>query len=454
MISRSRRQKTRTERLKRQKRNAIKKHLSSFLTFAVAAIACGTAALAAPEITDRPTDAEMAALMASNGAFAGAVNKNEAFVAGEKTGIGLCSFAYKACDEHWNYVYGGKGQRMNTSVLTSIVLSNLNDARSPYLRDGYIASTMTQVGKRATDCSGLVMNYMWWAGDDSDPIQALCPSIGGYNANAMLEAAVEKGPISSMPEIPGLIVHSNGHVGIYIGNGEVIEARGVKYGVTKTRLSERGFRYWSKSPWIDYELSGIYEIAGRYVFLDDGVDIGKDRWVAKYVFGNSLAGSTYTPICDSSATFGGALPAVYDADATASEGKQLELVDRILAVIDTLEYDPRYGYKFEGHWYVIQVDGTGMPNAYINDPTEGEAPVEQDAVEIIQPSDDIAWGGTDSQPVQDDGPITYAPEPIGAAPNPVPDPVTETEPAPDPQPADDASDYETYEDPGEELSED
>lgn len=43
-----------------------------------------------------------------------------------------------------------------------------------------------------------------------------------------------------------------GHVGVYIGNGEVIEARGHAYGVVTTKLSSRGWTQWGKCPYIDY----------------------------------------------------------------------------------------------------------------------------------------------------------------------------------------------------------
>ena len=43
-----------------------------------------------------------------------------------------------------------------------------------------------------------------------------------------------------------------GHVGVYIGNGKVIEARGHKYGVVETNLVGRGWKQWGKIDWIEY----------------------------------------------------------------------------------------------------------------------------------------------------------------------------------------------------------
>ena len=383
------------------------------------------AAYADPQITDRADPGTVTALMQADPAFAGAMESGSRFVTGEKSSIELCNFAYKARDDGWKYVYGGKGQQMDSLLIDAIVSMNLGDARSPYLRDGYIDETRQQAGSRATDCSGLIMDFMWWAGDDTDPIRALCPSIGMFNANNMLEAAVEKGPIETMPEIPGLLVHSNGHVGIYIGGGEVIEARGVKYGVVKTQLSERSFRYWSKSPWVDYEVTGLYKVGDRTVFLDNGEDIGQERWIARYVYGDESQGTAYVPICDASATFRTEALAVFDAEeATPGADPVLEtpaadiiqmpadpevpqipasvweqvtdpnpqevlqtepalaevsastpvpeepesFADRMMALLDLLPYDPLQGYLYEGHWYLIMTDEAGNIQTVLNDP--------------------------------------------------------------------------------------
>lgn len=55
-----------------------------------------------------------------------------------------------------------------------------------------------------------------------------------------------------MPETPGFAVWMDGHIGVYIRNGEVIEAQCTAYGVVKTKLSERGWTKWLKIPNIKY----------------------------------------------------------------------------------------------------------------------------------------------------------------------------------------------------------
>lgn len=56
-----------------------------------------------------------------------------------------------------------------------------------------------------------------------------------------------------MPDTPGLAVWKSGHIGVYIGSGEVIEAMGTKYGVVKTQLEGRGWTHWLEVPGIEYE---------------------------------------------------------------------------------------------------------------------------------------------------------------------------------------------------------
>lgn len=76
------------------------------------------------------------------------------------------------------------------------------------------------------------------------------------SANGMFEYAKKKGlawgTIDTMPDIPGLAVRYDGHVGYYIGNGEVVEERGFAYGCVKTKLKDRKWLHWYEFPCIKY----------------------------------------------------------------------------------------------------------------------------------------------------------------------------------------------------------
>lgn len=106
-----------------------------------------------------------------------------------------------------------------------------------------------QYGKRTHDCIGLIKGYLWSDTPTSAPKYNAAQDV---SADGMLAICKEKGKIDTIPELPGVLVFSSQHVGVYIGNGYVVEARGHRYGVVKTKLSERGWKSWGKCPWIEY----------------------------------------------------------------------------------------------------------------------------------------------------------------------------------------------------------
>lgn len=63
-----------------------------------------------------------------------------------------------------------------------------------------------------------------------------------------------KQDIKTIPDVRGLAVWKSGHIGIYVGNGEVIEFRGVSYGCVKTKLSDpkRPWTHWGYIAGVDY----------------------------------------------------------------------------------------------------------------------------------------------------------------------------------------------------------
>ena len=113
-----------------------------------------------------------------------------------------------------------------------------------YIRANYM-------GLRTADCVGLIKGYSWY-NPDTGEIDYGSHGHPDVSANQFYANAVVKGPISTMPEIPGLILHAEGHVGIYIGGGYAIEAMGTRYGVVKTRVANRNWTGWCKSPYITY----------------------------------------------------------------------------------------------------------------------------------------------------------------------------------------------------------
>ena len=107
------------------------------------------------------------------------------------------------------------------------------------------------LGKRTADCVGLIKGYSWY--DTTSQMTILVsngmPDIG---ADTMYENATEKGTIDTIPEIPGLAVWKEGHIGVYIGDGKVVEAYGTTSGVIRSELANGGWTHWLKIPYISY----------------------------------------------------------------------------------------------------------------------------------------------------------------------------------------------------------
>ena len=50
----------------------------------------------------------------------------------------------------------------------------------------------------------------------------------------------------------GVALRSDGHVGVYVGNGNAVEERGFSYGCVKTKVASRKWTHWFQLPFVDY----------------------------------------------------------------------------------------------------------------------------------------------------------------------------------------------------------
>ena len=70
--------------------------------------------------------------------------------------------------------------------------------------------------------------------------------------NYIKTLGMDWGAIGNMPDEIGLAVRFAGHVGVYVGGGEVVEWRGFNYGCVVTKLSARPWTHWYRLPWTEY----------------------------------------------------------------------------------------------------------------------------------------------------------------------------------------------------------
>jgi hypothetical protein len=163
-----------------------------------------------------------------------------------KTNTGLVAYAKAMLGKP--YWYGTFGQ-IGTEALYK---SKKNQYPSYYVRSNYTQGWEHQYGQRVHDCVGLIKGYLW---SDTTTSTPKYNSAQDVSANGMLTKCKEKGAIGTIPELPGVLVFYPGHVGVYEGNGNVIEAMGHSQGVVRTKLKDRPWKNWGKCPWIDYSAS-------------------------------------------------------------------------------------------------------------------------------------------------------------------------------------------------------
>lgn len=164
----------------------------------------------------------------------------------DKNNLDLVKWAQMAHDNKWGYVWGSHG-----NVLTANELKKLEKTFGSHVTDKeeYIKSHW--LGRRTSDCVGLIKGYGWYD-ETSGTIKYGTNGMKDVTADGMFNAAVEKGPISTMPDIPGIAVWHQGHIGVYIGNGYVIHAANTYDGVIKTPITSSGWTHWLKVPYINY----------------------------------------------------------------------------------------------------------------------------------------------------------------------------------------------------------
>lgn len=136
------------------------------------------------------------------------------------------------------YWYGTYGQRASEQLFEA----KAKQYPSQYKAD---KSTYTKdYGKPVTDCIGLVKWFLW-----GDP-PTYC-SNEDLSATGYYNKATKKGTIDTFDKAPGRLVFKGGdktksHVGVYIGDDKVVEAKGHSYGTVTTTFTGGGWKYWAQ----------------------------------------------------------------------------------------------------------------------------------------------------------------------------------------------------------------
>ena len=169
----------------------------------------------------------------------------EVQAASNSSGVGLSAHCIKAYNENWQYVYG---------------------SATP----GYV------------DCSGLIWTYN---------------GVGGNRCD-MLGSSREWGYVSNgIPRIHGLGLHQPGHVGVYIGSNQAIDARGTGYNCVLHNPYSKSWVEWFKISGVSYPNTGWVLLDGKAYYYENGqyiVDTQRTFDNVTYTF-NSLGISDILP---------------------------------------------------------------------------------------------------------------------------------------------------------------
>ena len=153
----------------------------------------------------------------------------------------------QALDEHWGYIWGTAGEKWTAEKQKE--LEKTTDANRAQGRQ----YGSKWIGHRVADCSGLFS----WA------FRQLGGSIYHGSDTMYRKYCVNKGELSKGKRTdrgtlkPGTAVFvwngsSYSHVGLYAGNGIVIEAMSTLKGVTTTKVTAGKWTHWGEVTGVDY----------------------------------------------------------------------------------------------------------------------------------------------------------------------------------------------------------
>ena len=163
-----------------------------------------------------------------------------------KNNVDLAEWARQAYAKKWGYVYGTYGEVLSESILTTKISQFPEQVgeNEEFIRQHWL-------GGRTADCIGLIKGYAWF-NCDTGQIEYRSNGVRDTGSDPMLDMATEKGTIDTMPDIPGIAVWMDGHIGIYVGDGQTIHAANTELGVIMTPLAQSGWTHWLKIPYISY----------------------------------------------------------------------------------------------------------------------------------------------------------------------------------------------------------
>lgn len=150
------------------------------------------------------------------------------------TSVQLVTYFQKAVAEHWGYVWSLNGELYTRAMAEKYHADKRPTSKYRDPATYWLIDCARWIGKMAADCSGGIIGAL----------RTDNPKAGDKSADTLYSNCTKKGPISTIPEVPGLCVWRKDHIGVYEGNGYILEFKTTEEGASRTRVNERDFTNW------------------------------------------------------------------------------------------------------------------------------------------------------------------------------------------------------------------
>ena len=172
------------------------------------------------------------------------------------TAAGLVRYARWALHVPHVYLWDGNGHYLTTELMQKLAKQYPDWYKPDRLA---VRMRLSDRGIRGWDCIGLIKSYVW--GDYSQLRPEGYREETDYSTRTLrADESLSFGDIGELPEIPGLVLWKKGHVGVYAGEGKVLECTCVSLGegeliggVVETRIEDKPWEKWVRFPGIRYD---------------------------------------------------------------------------------------------------------------------------------------------------------------------------------------------------------
>ena len=175
------------------------------------------------------------------------------------TNLQFAEFCLKVYAAKWVYWYGTCGYKCTTSLFNS--KKNQYPSHYTAARESGYRKDISE-GKMCADCVGLIKSFFWLNGNINGTKKYGANNCPDKSANGMFKLCVKTGPIKTIPDVPGLVVWKDGHIGVYVGDGYTVEMMGFNYDCVKKKVTDGKWTNWGQLPasmlqYVGGEVTGV-----------------------------------------------------------------------------------------------------------------------------------------------------------------------------------------------------